>query len=94
MVDRSKGRAEDKREKGLFNGHGWQDAQQNANGDYFEVAGWYNLLICMFSVFYNEIWTVYLKSACLFFLGWIEYNSSFLELPGREGMDAAGVMNH
>lgn len=39
MVDRSKGRAEDKREKGLFNGHGWQDTQQTANGDYFEVAG-------------------------------------------------------
>lgn len=48
----------------------------------------------MFSVFYNEIWTVYLKSACHFFLGWMEYNSTFLELPGREGMDAAGVMNH
>ena len=44
--------------------------------------------------FYNEIWTVYLKSACLFFLGWMEYNSTFLGFPGREGMDTAGVMNH
>ena len=33
------------------------------------------------------------KICLVFFLGWMEYNSTFLEPPGWEGRDTEGVMN-